>query len=93
MKIEPSETKIIGGYTLTAGEYIPDEAYRRIDYLCKNYLIFIKTDWSGWEWLYKDPSDGRFWEMIRPQGAYHGGGPPQLQWLPEDEAKTKYNLS
>ena len=43
--------------------------------------------------LYRDPGDGRYWELAYPNGEMHGGGPPSLIMLTEQEAKTKYGLT
>src|ERR1700723_3459159 len=50
----------------------------------------IAESTSGWEALYRDPSDGRYWERTYPQSETHGGGPPQLSTITLDEAERKY---
>ena len=49
-------------------------------------------DASGWDVLFRDPTDGRLWELIYPQSEPHGGGPPQLRCLTADEARQKYGV-
>ena len=48
--------------------------------------------WRGWETLYRDPDDGRYWERTFPQSGSDGGGPPQLRFLTDYEAKDKYDF-
>jgi hypothetical protein len=45
---------------------------------------------SGWSALHLDPGDGRFWELTFPEGHLHGGGPPLLRVVSEEEARQKY---
>lgn len=47
---------------------------------------------GGWELLYRDPRDGRLWELIYPHSELHGGGPPRLYLLSPAEAQAKYRL-
>ena len=93
LKLEPNETELIGRWVEKDGSVVKDEACRRIDaLLAGGHLTRITQDASGWEILYQDKEDGRFWEMTYPQSHMHGGGPPALRCLNGDEAKKKYNL-
>lgn len=67
-----------------------DETCQRITDMTAGYLIELGRDSSGWETLYRDPHDGRFWELTYPESELQGGGPPQLRYLPEEAAKLKY---
>ena len=69
-----------------------DKVTLRIDDLVRNYLQKIATDESGWETLYQDPSDGRYWELTYPSGESHGGGPPRLTVVSSQEAALKYKI-
>ena len=88
--IASSETEIIGKWLISQDRAVADETCQRIADLTKNYLVELGRDSSGWDTLYRDPNDGRFWELIYPQGELHGGGPPQLRCLSVDDAKRKY---
>ena len=44
-----------------------DEVTKRIQQLVRDYLKKVATDRTGWEVLYRDPGDGRYWEL-----SYHG---------------------
>lgn len=68
-----------------------DEQGKRIEYLISNYLIKVKSDESGWFVLYKDPMDGRFWELSYPNSEQEGGGAPTLILLkPNSIEMEKY---
>jgi hypothetical protein len=64
---------------------------QRIEWLTARKLERIANDSSGWETLYRDPRDGRLWELTHPQGEMHGGGPHRLRVLSRDEATAKYS--
>ena len=88
--IDPKETEIIGNWIAKDGRVIGDEACERVRRLAEAYLLKIGSDWSGWDTLFKDPSDGRLWERIYLQGHMHGGGPPSLCYISKEEARAKY---
>jgi hypothetical protein len=90
MTIDPSETRLTGKWIFGGTGLKADETCHRIEQLVNGHLVKLGTDWSGWDTLYRDPSDGRLWERIYPQGHLHGGGPPQLQLLTPEEAVKKY---
>jgi hypothetical protein len=74
------------------GKMTADDTSVRIDWLVKHVLTEIATDFSGWDVLYQDPKDGRYWELTYPQSEMHGGGPPRLRYMPEEEARKKYGI-
>lgn len=90
MTIDPSETLLTGKWIRGGDGIVSDETYQRIRQLVNGPLVKLGTDWSGWGTLYRDPSDGRLWELIYPQGHLHGGGPPQLRVLTPEEATKKH---
>jgi hypothetical protein len=90
--LKPTETVLTGKWNLESGSVVADDTCIRISNLTKSYLIKIAQDKTGWEILYRDPSDSRYWELAYPHGELHGGGPPQLKCLTVEEAKTKYNF-
>ena len=92
MKIEKSETKIIGNWVLTGKKMIADGQCERIQWLTANYLKKITFDKTGWDFLFQDPNDNRYWELIYLNSEMHGGGPPSLILLSEAEAKNKYHI-
>lgn len=84
----PEETDLIGQPTWTFETR--DPVTERIRQLVSEYLEKIAADYTGWETLYRDPQDGRYWELTYPTSEYHGGGPPRLTNLTPEQAKSKY---
>ena len=93
MKIRPHETEIRGSWTRSGREVVADDACRRIDQLASSHLEEVGHDATGWDTLYRDPTDGRYWELIYPQSNQHGGGPPLLRQVGPDELRSKYGVS
>jgi len=77
--LEPHETHLKGKWVLSGTTLVPDEVCCRIEYLKAHVLNKIAVDTSGWQTLYRDPSDGRYWELLFPDGETQDGGPPELK--------------
>jgi hypothetical protein len=90
MKIDPVETSIQGRWLFSEGRGVADESCERINQLITTHLEKLGSDFSGWSSLYRDPDDGRLWELTYPHSEWQGGGPPELRCLTTDEAKAKY---
>ena len=73
---------------------IDREACLRINWLASEVLenVGVGKESGGWEKLYRDPADGRYWLLTYPHGEMQGGGPPLLSnlSLTEPEVKEKY---
>jgi len=67
-----------------------DANCRRIEELTRRHLHEGARDESGWDILYVDPADDRFWELTYPDSGVQGGGPPRLACLIRDKAADKY---
>lgn len=94
MKINPKEIELRGRYILNAKNcFEGDDINNRIYDLITNYLIKIKSDESGWNQLFIDPEDNRYWELTYPNSEMHGGGPYLLYNISNDKAKEKYNIT
>jgi Immunity protein 27 len=93
MSIGPHETEIVGAWILRDGKVSSDAACQRIEALTQTELAFIAKDKSGWEALYLDKDDGRYWERTFPHGELQGGGPPALRVIAFKDAAPKYGLS
>lgn len=92
MKIDKDEVKIEGKWVFDGTQMHKDDQSERIDYLTSYYLHKLTTDESGWDILYQDPEDNRYWELTFPQSEMHGGGPPSLTMISETEACKKYDF-
>jgi hypothetical protein len=77
------------------GQVCGDVTQRRIAELISNRLqkLAISPEYGAWEILYRDPFDGRYWELTYPQGEMHGGGPKQLRNLARATALAKYKIA
>jgi Immunity protein 27 len=57
----------------------------------ERYLAKIAS--SDWETLFRDPSDGRYWERTYLHSETQGGGPPSLFALSAEKAHAKYEFT
>jgi len=90
MRLEAEESDLIGQWIVVDGGVVCDEASRRIEWLIRENLEKIAG--GGWETLYRDREDGRYWELTYPHSEWHGGGPPRLTNLSADQARVKYDV-
>jgi hypothetical protein len=90
MRLNANESKLVGKWELREGRVVSDAAAKRIEWLIEHQLVKLRSDWSGWETLYRDPSDGRLWELTYPESDSHGGGPPELTCMSLEQAREKY---
>lgn len=62
----------------------------RINWLTGQVLVLVGIERSsGWEKLYRDPADGRYWLLTYPFGELQGGGPPTLICKPISESEIE----
>jgi hypothetical protein len=71
---------------------ISNTAVKRIRSLISDELTKIAVSSNGWETLYQDPRDGRYWELTFLHGEMHGGGPESLRLIDSHTAKQKYSM-
>lgn len=90
--LRPDEGELLGGWTEVDGKVVADATTTRIRALIRDALQKVTTSADGWKTLYRDPEDGRFWELFYPHGELHGGGPPALRELNAHEARSIYKL-
>ena len=90
--IRPEETEIRCQWKVDSGKVVATPQCDRIDTLTKSYLHKVTSDPSGWDKLYRDPQDGRLWELTYPLSHMHGGGPPLLKIISESDARQKYKF-
>lgn len=90
MPIEPQETLIRGEWQAIKGRMVADPSALRIRALIDTELEKIGSTSGGWETLYRDRRDGRFWELFYPHSEMHGGGPASLRSIDSGEASNEY---
>ena len=88
--LDPSELDLVGAWDGSGDEPRLDAVDRRIFWLVTRRLVARGVASGGWDQLYVDPRDGRFWELTFPEGSLHGGGPRRLTCLSEVAARAKY---
>ena len=88
--IQPEEIEIVGYWVNSNGTVVADENCARIEELTSGRLEEVAATDGGWSKLYRDPEDGRYWELTYPHSDWQGGGPPTLLHLTEAEVETKY---
>jgi immunity protein 27 of polymorphic toxin system len=88
MRLKPEETDLLGKWAVVKGEVVRDATSDRIETLTEQHLEKIAG--GGWETLFRDPGDGRYWERTYPESSWHGGGPPRLTYLSNEQARAKY---
>ena len=84
------ETYLVGAWVLVDGVIQGDATTKRIEALVHDRLVRVGVTADGWDTLYRDPSDGRLWELLYPQSSLHGGGPPSLVVIAASDATQKY---
>jgi hypothetical protein len=90
MILQSHESELVGRWEVKHGRAVGDATTRRIKWLVENSLRELGSDSTGWDVLYRDPHDGRLWELTYPQSGSHGGGPPRLTLLDLKGAQDKY---
>jgi hypothetical protein len=93
MRLQPNETVLVGAWEFTGGRVKADAIEERIELLVSGLLEKVATTADGWEILYRDPEDGRYWELLFPQSEIQGGGPRTLRHVEQSEAQNKYKIS
>ncbi|MBM2854655.1 MAG: hypothetical protein HW417_1583 [Steroidobacteraceae bacterium] len=89
-RLATSETHLLGAWLEKRDRIVADPTCKRIEWLIASHLVQLGADSSGWGELYRDPDDGRLWELTWPQSEMHGGGPPRLTCVSVDAARAKY---
>jgi hypothetical protein len=89
-KLQPEETDLIGEWISSSDGVRGNEACDRIEWLISDVLRYVGVDEKsgGWDKLYRDPDDGRYWLLTYPKSHMHGGGPPALRCLKLTEAEV-----
>jgi hypothetical protein len=83
--------ELVGKWLLDeSGRVVGDEIENRIWDLVRNRFVRAGERDCGWTVLYRDPTDGSFWELTLPQGELQGGGPAQLNRLSTEQVSDLY---
>jgi hypothetical protein len=88
--IDADEREIRGCWLETSGTVVRDANTERIEKLTRDYLREVARDASGWDVLYIDPRDSRYWELSYPDSGLSAGGPPLLKNLSREDVREKY---
>jgi hypothetical protein len=91
-ELGPGEHRLEGAWLDARVGGATDEVDRRIFWLVRSRLRQIATVNGGWDQLFVDPRDGRYWELTFPHGSLHGGGPRRLSHLSPADARAKYSI-
>ena len=92
-RIKPHENEIIGSHFLFKGKLVADDYCERVNQLISEHLEFVSKDESGWINLYRDPDDGRYWEIVYLQSELHGGGPASLRVVTKHRLKEVFDMT
>ena len=74
----PDEHELMASSGQDASGRFTDAVDERIVWLVSRRLTLVEAIDGGWTQRYRDPRDGRLWELTFPQGSLHGGGPRRL---------------
>ena len=88
--LDSEETCLVGQWVSVQGATEADTVAKRIESLVRDSLVRVGVTADGWDTLYRDPLDGRLWELIYTQSEVHGGGPPTLAVIAAPDAAQKY---
>jgi hypothetical protein len=91
--LEPTESQLTGQWLEGQGGSNGDAVEQRIRWLTAKRLVALGTASGGWDWLFRDPRDGRLWELTFPLGSIHGSGPRRLAVISPADARSKYETT
>jgi hypothetical protein len=91
-ELASSEQQLRGAWIESPQGKRGDAVEQRIFWLISERLVALGSASDGWDWLYRDPRDGRLWELTYPEGSLLGRGPRQLALVLPEVAAAKYDL-
>ena len=90
--LAPDEHLLVGAWVEHETRTTHDQVDGRILWLVTRRLVACGHAGDGWDQLYRDPRDGRFWELTFPHGSVLSGGPRRLEWVDARVARDKYGV-
>ncbi|MFI4882992.1 MAG: Imm27 family immunity protein [Phycisphaerales bacterium JB064] len=69
-----------------------ERAGSRLAYLVNECLVKVADYPPDWTTLYRDPEDGRYWELWYPFAEMQGGGLPALRCVAVAYARDRYQI-
>jgi hypothetical protein len=91
--LDQTESDLTGAWLESDGIITGDKTSERIGWLIRERLMRLASDGASWTALFRDPADGRLWELSYPHSEWDGGGPPRLAVISRAEAAMKYGPS
>jgi hypothetical protein len=91
-ELGPEERELTGAWDDAREGALGDEVDRRIFWLVRHRLRPRASANGGWDQLFVDPRDGRYWELTFPHGTLFGGGPRRLRHLSAEEAAERFQV-
>ncbi|ORJ63467.1 Imm27 family immunity protein [Geothermobacter hydrogeniphilus] len=91
LKPTPRETLLHGLWIDTGSRMEKDATWQRILWLVGNHLQLLAEVEDGK--LYRDPTDGRLWELVKTRPELPDGGPPILRVMESARAEEIYGVS
>lgn len=92
-EIHADEVEIRGLWFADGGRMTSDDACKRVQRLTAEYLQEVARAKRGWEKLYRDPVDGRYWEISYPFGGGQAAGPATLRCVELAAVQERYGLA
>lgn len=86
--LKPEETQLIGMWLDLGSKVVGDAVNDRIIWLVENRLTQLGNSTDGISTLYRDPRDGRTWELSFP----FPGGPAALGVISGEDARARYGV-
>ncbi len=91
-KLKNTESVLEGAWIFENGKNVDDAVSKRIQFLIADVLTKVAESDDGWDTLYIDTYDSRYWELTYPDSHLHGGGAPLLKNISNEDVEKKYNL-
>jgi hypothetical protein len=87
--LKPEETELVGMWLDLGMKVTGDAVCDRVIWLTAERLEKLAAkDAEPTEQLYRDPRDGRLWELLFP----FPGGPPTLRLISQEDAGRKFGI-